>query len=632
MNKTVIDRRRRALLKGASTAAALAAGTPAMSASLAAAGQLAGSAAAQGSPAGAEYAAAASGDPWARAERIVAKFARPLSFPARDFVITAHGAKPCAMTEAVPVAGPHGTPAASQPVPAPGSPDSHPAIRAAIAAASKAGGGRVLIPAGDWYCKGPIVLLSNVNVHLAAGARVHFSANPADYARDGDFDCGPNGKLVLSRWQGNDCLNYSPMVYARNQTNIALTGEDWTSILNGQGNVPFEDASAGSGGWWGWAARKPAGVTARQNVTNEANPASLSALAPQLTPAELTLIKGTHPDWRSDEKYLPALSEARVPAERRVFGIGHYLRPCMVEFIGCTDVLMQGYQLVHTPFWQHHPVNCRNVHIRKVRMESMGPNSDGFDPESCDTILVDGCLFNTGDDCIAIKAGKNTDVQYGPTRNMVVQNSIMNTGHGAITLGSEMAAGIEHIYAQNLDVRNMHWATDPLGTAIRMKTNMNRGGFLRHFYVRHLTLANGVRTKPGFYTPIPGGAIAPKTVSTSGGAIITIDCDYTPAFDSVRTRPPEVSEIHISDVRVSNVQSGDGAYSCYQAFVLLGPVAQSYNGPAGAALLPLSNVSISRCNFGTPRGTEPWFVHNVRNVVLSDVTIAGRRYDTAIRV
>lgn len=614
MKSTVIDQRRRALLKGASAAAALAAGAPAISAGQPAPG------------------AGAAGDPWARAERIIAAFAKPLSFPARDFVITAYGAKPCAMADVAPLAGAHGTPPATQPSPAPGSPDSHPAIRAAIAAASKAGGGRVLIPAGDWYCKGPIVLLSNVNVHLAAGARVHFSANPADYARDGEFDCGPNGKLVLSRWQGNDCLNYSPMVYARNQTNIAITGEDWTSILNGQGNVPFEDASAGRGGWWGWAARKPAGVAARQNVANEANPASLSALAPQLGAAELALIKGGHADWRSDEKYLPALSEARVPAERRVFGLGHYLRPCMVEFIGCTDVLMQGYQVVNTPFWQHHPVNCRRVHIRKVRMESMGPNSDGFDPESCDTILVDGCLFNTGDDCIAIKAGKNTDVQYGPTRDMVVQNSVMNTGHGAITLGSEMAAGIEHVYAQNLDVRNMHWATDPLGTAIRMKTNMNRGGFLRHFYVRHLTLANGVRTRPGFYTPIPGGVLAPKTVATSGGAVITIDCDYTPAFDSVRTRPPEVSEIHISDVRVSDVQTGDGAYSCYQAFVLLGPVAHSYNGPAGVPLLPLANVSISRCHFGTPRSPQPWFVHNVRNVVLSEVTIAGRRYDTAIKV
>lgn len=614
--------RRRALLKGASAVVALAAGTPAL-ASLASGD--AGPASAAGSTAA---------DPWTRAARIAASFAKPLSFPDRDFVITAHGARPCAMVDTVPVAGAHGTPATSQPTPAPGSPDSCTAIRAAIAAASQAGGGRVLIPAGDWYCKGPITLLSNVHVHLAAGARVHFSANPADYARDGDFDCGANGKLVLSRWQGNDCLNYSPMVYARNQTNIAITGEDWTSILNGQGNVPFEDASGTgraerAGGWWGWNGRKPPHPAARQHVVNDANPASLSALAPQLPAAELARIKGSHADWRSDEKYLPALSEAHVPAERRVFGIGHYLRPCMVEFIGCTGVLMQGYQVVHTPFWQHHPVNCRNVHLKNVRMESMGPNSDGFDPESCDTILVDGCLFNTGDDCIAIKAGKNTDVQYGPTRDMVIQNSVMNTGHGAITLGSEMAAGIEHIYAQDLDVRNMHWATDPLGTAIRMKTNMNRGGFLRHFYVRRLALANGVRTRPGFYTPIPGGALAPNTVATSGGAVITIDCDYTPAFDSVRTRPPEVSDVHISEVTVSDVQTEDGSYACYQAFVLLGPVAHSYNGPAGKPVLPLSNVTISHCDFGTPRNREqPWFVHHVRNVALHNVTIAGKRYDT----
>ena len=596
-----INQRRRTVLKGATASAMLSAGFPALAQSEA--------------------------DPWARAERIAATFAKPLSFPTRDFIITAHDARPCKMGP-VPTGGLATSPAATT-MPVPGSPDSYPAIRAAIAAASKSGGGRVLIPAGDWYCKGPIVLLSNVHVHLAAGARVHFSANPADYARDGDFDCGANGKLVLSRWQGNDCLNYSPMVYARNQTNIAITGEDWTSILNGQGNVPFEDGSGAS--WWAWSARKPANSLQRQNVVNAANPASLAALAPQLAADELALIQGAHPDWRSDERFLPALSEARVAADKRVFGIGHYLRPCMVEFVGCTDVLMQGYQLNHTPFWQHHPVNCRNVHIARVRMESMGPNSDGFDPESCDTILVDGCLFNTGDDCIAIKAGKNTDVQYGPTRNMVIQNSIMNSGHGAITLGSEMAAGIEHVYAQNLDVRNMHWADHPLGTAIRMKTNMNRGGFLRHFYVRNMTLPNGVKTTGGFYTPIPGGPVAPKTVSTSGGAIITIDCDYTPAFDSVRTRPPEVSNVHISNVRAANVQGGDGAFSCYQAFVLLGPVAHSYNGPAGKPILPLANVSISDCDFGTPRSKEqPWYTHNVRNVTLSNVTIAGKRYDTTL--
>lgn len=591
---TNIDQRRRTLLKSATAAGALlAAGTP----TLAAAPQ-------------------AGMDPWARAQQIVDKFATPLTFPKRDFVVTAFGAQPCRLAQG------------AAPTPAPGSHDCYPGIRDAIAAASKAGGGRVLIPAGNWYCKGPIVLRSNVNVHLAAGARVYFSANPADYARHGDVDCGPNGKLVLSRWQGNDCLNYSPMVYAYNQTNIAITGEDWTSVLNGQGEIPFED---GSGSWWAWSAKKAPPSPARQNVVNPANPPSLAALAPQLPASELALIQGDSPGWRSDEKFLPALSEARVPVAQRIFGIGHFLRPCMIEFVGCTDVLMQGYTVTAAPFWLHHPVNCRNVHLARVRMDSMGPNSDGFDPESCDTVLVDQCQFNTGDDCIAIKAGKGTDVQYGPTRNVVIQNSTMDSGHGAITLGSEMAAGIEHVYAQHLEIRNIHHATDPLGTAIRMKTNMNRGGFLRHFYVRDLVLPNGVRTRSGFYTPIPGGPIAPKTVSSGGGAVITIDCDYAPAFDNVRIRPPAVSDVHISNVRVANVQTSDGAYSSYQAFVLLGPVAHSYNGPAGKPVLPLTDISITDCDFGTPRSKEhPWFTHNVRRLTLTNVTIGGQRHSWSI--
>jgi polygalacturonase len=569
-------------------------------------------------------------DPWARAQQIIDRFARPLSFPKRDFPITRYGAKPARLAK---VKGWLSMDEAGElETPAPGSPDCYPAIRAAIEAAHKAGGGRVLIPAGHWYCKGPIVLLSHVNVHLAKGAQVYFSANPADYARYGDFDCGPNGKLVLSRWQGNDCLNYSPMVYARGQTHIALTGEDWSSILHGQGGLPFEDGSGAC--WWAFnpkLARRTPGVVLHQGALNPANPESLATLAPQLSATERERIQGSNPNWRSDEKFLPALSEARVPAAQRVFGIGHYLRPCMVEFIDCSDVLMQGYHLRSSPFWLHHPVNCRNVHFSKVKMDSMGQNSDGFDPESCDTVLVDGCWFNTGDDCIAIKSGKNTDVQYGPTRNVVIQNCVMNCGHGAVTLGSEMAAGIEHVYTQKLDVRNMYWNVDPLGTAIRMKTNMNRGGFLRHFYVRDLTLPNGVKVKPGFYTPIPGSPVPPRTATTGGGAVVTIDCDYSPAFDSVRSRPPEVAHIHISNVRVANVNAEGGAYSCYQAFVLLGPVAHSYNGPADGKVLPLTDVSISDCDFGTPKNSEqPWFVHNVRDVRLSNVRIGAKLYTQTV--
>jgi polygalacturonase len=566
-------------------------------------------------------------DPWARAERIIAGFAVPLAFPRRDFDVTAFGAKPCALRKVqgfvtIEERGELDTPVQD-------AHDSHPAIRAAIAAAHAAGGGRVLVPAGNWYSKGPIVLLSNVHVHLAAGAQVFFSADPRDYAREGDYDCGPNGKLVLTRWQGNDCLNFCPPVYARGQRNIAITGEDWTSVLNGQAGVPFEDGSGGC--WWGMNPKGARPGTLHQGVVNPANPESLAALAPGLDAATLARVQGGHADWRSDEKFLPALSEAGVPAEKRVFGLGHYLRPSMISFLDCEDVLMQGYQVVNTPCWVHHPIASRKIHLSKVRIESVGPNTDGFDPESCTTILAEGVWFNTGDDCIAIKAGKNKDTQYGPTRDVVIQNCVMNSGHGAVTLGSEMSAGIEHVYVQHLDVRNAHWATDPLNIAVRLKTNMNRGGFLRHLYVRDLKLPNGVRLKPGYYKPMAGGPVPSNTAATGGGAVITFDCDYSPAFDLVRARPPEISNIHISDIRVGNVKTAKGSFSCWQAFVVMGPMASSYNGPAGSPILPVTDVTISDCDFGTPvHGDAPWFVHAARGVQLRNVTIAGKVFNEVL--
>ena len=284
-------------------------------------------------------------DPWQRARDIEQKFAKPLKFRDEDFVITAFGAKPCQTAKVN--ATIRYTEKADVPSPVRGSPDAYPAITAAIAACHKAGGGRVVIPKGDWYVAGPIVLRSNVHVYLAAGAHVYFSANPADFAKYGDIDCGPNGKLSISRWQGNDVLNYSPLVYAYGQTNIALTGEDWTSVLNGQGGEPFE---TGEGCWWDWKGRHNKGSVQTEIAVNERNPKSMSEVAPNLPAHDREMIEATRQSFRADVRYLPALSEAGVPVAKRVFGVGHYLRPSMIEFIGCTDVLMQGYMVTATPF------------------------------------------------------------------------------------------------------------------------------------------------------------------------------------------------------------------------------------------------------------------------------------------
>ena len=576
---------------------------------------------------------------WRHAEKIVAQFSKPLRFPKRDFDITQFGAKACATREVAAQIASETDGAINGTVAAPevGAVDCYAAIRNAIEACHRAGGGRVIIPAGNWYCAGPIRLRSNVHLHLKAKAHVFFSANPADYAKYGDIDCGKNGKLVISRWQGNDCLNYSPMIYAYAENNIAVTGEDWTSVLDGQGGTPFEDGSGFN--WWSWKGRKNHGKPNphAEVLVNSNNPETLDQLAPTLSTEEKQLIQGQGDKWRTDSRYLPVLSELGTPTSQRIFGVGHYLRPCMIEFISCTNVELRGYKIQASPFWLHHPVKCRHLLIEKVNMDSMGPNSDGFDPESCDTVLVDHCSFNTGDDCIAIKSGKNRDTQMGPSRNIVIQHCTMNSGHGAVTLGSEMAAGIEHVYAQDLDFNNIHWNSDPLNTAIRMKTNMNRGGFLRHFYVRDVRIPNGVKTTASFYKPLPDSQIPVQSVASTAGAIITIDCDYAPADDSVRTRPPVISDIHIENVKVGNVETEQGAFSCYQAFVLLGPVASSYNGKhggkAGSPILPIQRVSIRHCDFGQVRQADAvWYLHNVKDIELENVRINGKTYTQNISV
>lgn len=588
---------------------------------------------------------AATNDPWKDAQAIINRFATPLNFRKEDFPITAFGAAPCQTRKTT--AWYSFVEEHTVETPVAGATDCYAAIAAAISACHKAGGGRVLIPAGNWYVRGPIVLLSNVNVHLAAGAHVYFSNNPADFAKYGNYDCGKNGRLSITRWEGNDCLNYSSMVYAYGQDNIALTGEDWTSILDGQAGLPFDNDPDC---WWSWKGReKPnwagdiaAGATGRyiphtkgktEVHVNPANPVSLREIAPHLSEEEAQFIQGKGERWRCDSNYLRVLAEARVPLDKRIFGIGHYLRPHMVQFISCTNVLFAGYQLNNAPFWQHNPVNCRNMQVKKVYANSMGPNSDGFDPESCQTVLIEDCHFNTGDDCIAIDSGKGPDIQYGPCKDIVVQNCRMQSGHGALTLGSIMSGGIENVYAQNLIFENAYWKTDPLNIAIRLKTNLSRGGYLRNLHVRNVKIPNGIRTTPAFYNSLPGSLIPTKSVATSAGGIVTIDCDYDPGNDTVRTRLPTVSGVHISNITVGNAAIRGGQYSCYQAIVILGPVASDYNGPQNPppAVTPVSDINITNCDFGTPYNAEqPIYLYNVRDLKLKNVKIGAKTYNETL--
>ena len=579
-------------------------------------------------------------------------------FHHRDYDVTCYGARPCATIAAT---SPYTNTAKSPVSPgstltnAPNSFDSRPAFLAAIDACHREGGGRVVVPAGTWYCAGPIVLQSRVCFHLSANCTIYFSPNPADYAKDGPVDCGANGHLYYSRWQANDCLNFGAPVYARNAFDIGLTGEGPTSILNGQAMMPFAGSGNNSVCWWTYKGSSGAyGGSASVPSQSFANPnnVDLRIIAPGISDALYALLTSPVTPWQQDQNYLPALSEAGVPVEKRIFGLGHYLRPCMVEFINCRNVLMADYQTQSTPFWQHHPTACTDVVFRGVSPNSIGPNNDGFDPDACTNVLVEDCTFNTGDDCIAIKSGKDRDTEYGPARRHLIRNCTMNSGHGGITLGSEMGGGVEEIYATNLSMLNANWQTNPLNIAIRVKTNMNRGGYVKDFHVKGVSLPNGVNLKGGGYgsamlvgspvnASVPLGVVTPAAgnPSASQGGIITFDCDYQPANDAVRTRPPVVQNVTISDLKAANVTVGGVTASCFQAIVAQGPVAFDYNGtPPAPGVSPIAGVTISNCDFGTPvaagpatvTSPGPIYAFNVNGLTLSNTVIAGTTYNTTI--
>jgi unsaturated rhamnogalacturonyl hydrolase len=328
---------------------------------------------------------------WESLPAILARIRAP-EFPARDFVITAHGARPGA--------------------------DATAAIRAAIEACSAAGGGRVVVPAGEWLT-GAIHLRSNVNLHVSRGATLKFSTNPKDYP------------LVLTRWEGVECMNYSPLIYAYGQRNLAVTGE---GTLDGQ---------AAMDNWWAWKA-------------------SLQA-APR--------------------NRLIEMGERNVPVAARLMGEGSYLRPNFIQPYNCENVLIEGVTIVRSPMWNIHPVLSRNVTIRGVTINSHGPNNDGVNPESCRDVLIEGCVFDTGDDCIAIKSGRNGDGRRVnvPTENVVIRNCVMKDGHGGVVLGSECSGGIRNVFVEDCTMDSPN-----LDRALRFKNNATRGGVLENVFMRNV--------------------------------------------------------------------------------------------------------------------------------------------------
>lgn len=302
----------------------------------------------------------------------------------------------------------------------------------AIAACHKAGGGRVIVPKGN-FLTGPIHLLSNVNLHLEEGCTLLFSNNPKDYLPP-----------VFTRWEGMELMGYSPLVYAYQQENIALTGK---GKLNGQANETT---------WWPW---KGGEKWAKPGFDTQAKARRL----------------------------LEIDTEANRPVSERIYAENSQLRPAFVQFYSCKNILIEDITITQSPFWLLNPVLSENVTIRGVTCDSLGPNSDGCDPESCKNVVIENCYFDTGDDCIAIKSGRNGDGRRinVPSENIVIRGCKMRNGHGGVVIGSEISGGARNIFAENCEM-----SSHDLERGLRIKTNSVRGGVIENIYFRNIEIGD----------------------------------------------------------------------------------------------------------------------------------------------
>ena len=328
-------------------------------------------------------------------------------FPDKAFLITKYGAKTTA------------TAAKNQK-----------AINRAIEKCSKAGGGRVVVPAGVWNT-GAITLRSGVNLVVEKGATLLFAF---------DTDLYP---LVLTRWEGLDLWNYQPCIYAYQAQNIAITGE---------GTI---DGNATKDTWWAMSGKKG---------------------YPE------------NPDIKENQKFgsrdrLLKYAEDGVDIDQRQFGKGHGLRPQLVCLNQCENILIEGVTMLNSPFWVMHPMLSKNITVKGVKVWNEGPNGDGCDPESCENVLIEGCTFHTGDDCIAIKSGRNADGRRWniPSKNIIVRNCVMEDGHGGVVIGSEISGGCQNVFVENCEMDS-----PDLERVLRIKTNSCRGGIIENIYFRNV--------------------------------------------------------------------------------------------------------------------------------------------------
>ena len=289
------------------------------------------------------------------------------------------------------------------------------AFAAAMAACEKAGGGRVVVPKGKWLT-GAVHFRNNCNLHLADGATLVFTDDPIDYL-----------PVVHTTWEGVECYNYSPLLYGYGVTNVAITGNGMIA--------PRMDL------WRTWFTRPPEHMYATECLYHWCSTNAVMSMR------DLTAIKGSN------------------------------VRPHLIQFNRCANVLLDGFRIRESPFWMIHLYHSENCVVRNLDTYAHGSNNDGVDIEMTRNVLVENCRFDQGDDGIVLKAGRNQDAWRlnRPTENVVVRNCKFVFAHTLLGIGSELSGGIRNVWMHHCKIRSAY-------NLFYVKTNRRRGGFVKNIY------------------------------------------------------------------------------------------------------------------------------------------------------
>ena len=330
------------------------------------------------------------------------------------------------------------------------------AVRKAIAAAAAAGGGTILF-SGGVYLTGPIRLASNISLHVDAGAVLRFSS---------DFDVYL--PMVRSRWEGTEVVNFSPLIYGDKVENVAITGR---GLIDGGGEP-----------WW---------RAYREQKEQLGKPGAARSKWQQ----EFARLNADRHEWPDDRRWLE----------------NGFLRPPLIQILDCKNLAITDVTIKNPPFWTINPVYCDGVTIRGITVDNPedSPNTDGIDPESSRNVHISDSHLSTGDDCIAIKSGRD---QQGrrigrPVENVTITNCTMFRGHGGVSIGSEMAGGARRIAVSNCVFQGTE-------RGIRIKTTRGRGNVVEDVRVTNIVvrdLKHEAVALDMFYTAAPPEPVSERT-------------------------------------------------------------------------------------------------------------------------